>query len=588
MNKNVSGIAITIIVLSALIVGYMIFLHGSNGSNESLPSPPTTPVTSGYIQSFDYALSYGFEYPEDWDIHSPDEFTMSQDVKKVDMFTKKGEGTSITVIAKTTNWKSLDEVKKLFKETYSDTIIEENIIEVNSVRGYEIKRLDSPTKTKMVMFIVNDMVYEFDYLSLEDLYNVSEPVFDHVVNSFRIKVDGQATPTNSQNPLNQKATPINSNQTSTIVLDNVVDANNQFASDLYSKYKSKEGNIFFSPFSVSTALAMTYEGAKGKTAEEMQAVLHLPVDKQKIRSDFVSIYGEINKENKAYMLTNANVLWVQKDYPFISNYYSTVDTYYKGKVTNLDFKTETEKSRVTINNWVENQTYNKIRNIIPPGILTSDTRLVLTNAIYFKANWSNQFDPQNTRDVKFYVNSNVSVNSKMMHQLSYFNYIETSNLQILEMEYLGNDLSMLVILPRENNLNQIENIFNKENLTEWKKYMTGKEVEVTFPKFKFETKYFMANDLAEMGMPAAFKFPDADFTGMSPTGELYIGEVIHQTFVEVTEYGTEASAATVEIMPGAIPEPPKIFNADHPFIFLIQQKSTGNILFIGRLTDPSK
>jgi hypothetical protein len=407
MNKNVSGIAITIIVLSALIVGYMIFSHGSNGSNESLPSPPTTPVTSGYIQSFDYALSYGFEYPEDWDIHSPDEFTMSQGVKKLDMFTKKGEGTSITVIAKTTNWKSLDEVKKLFKETYSDTIIEENIIEVNSVRGYEIKRLDSPTKTKMVIFIVNDMVYEFDYLSLEDLYNVSEPVFDHVVNSFRIKVDGQATPTNSQNPLNQKATPINSNQTSTIVLDNVVDANNQFASDLYSKYKSKEGNIFFSPFSISTALAMTYEGVKGKTAEEMQAVLHLPVDKQKIRSDFVSIYGEINKENKAYMLTTANALWAQKDYPFISNYYSTVDTYYKGKVANLDFKTETEKSRVTINNWVENQTYNKIRNIIPPGILTSDTRLVLTNAIYFKANWSNQFDPQNTRDVKFYVNSNV-------------------------------------------------------------------------------------------------------------------------------------------------------------------------------------
>ncbi len=399
--------------------------------------------------------------------------------------------------------------------------------------------------------------------------------------------ESTTTPANSQNPPDQQATPIKNNQTSAIILDNIVDANNQFASDLYSKYRSRDGNIFFSPFSISTALAMTYEGAKGKTAEEMQAVLHLPDDKQKIRSDFVSIYDEMNKADKAYMLTTANALWAQKDYPFVSNYFSTIDTYYKGKVTNLDFKTETEKSRVTINNWVENHTYNKIKNIIPSGILTSDTRLVLTNAMYFKANWSIQFYPQNTMDGKFYVNSSVSVNSKMMPQYSYFNYSETSNLQILEMDYSGNDLSMLVILPRENNLDQIENIFNKENLTEWKKNMTGKEVQLTFPKFKFETKYFMAKDLAEMGMPAAFKLPDADFTGMSPTGELYIGEVIHQTFVEVTEYGTEASAATVEIMAGASPEPPKTFNADHPFIFIIQQKSTGNILFMGRLTDPS-
>jgi serpin B len=159
-------------------------------------------------------------------------------------------------------------------------------------------------------------------------------------------------------------------------------------------------------------------------------------------------------------------------------------------------------------------------------------------------------------------------------------------------DYLGNDLSMLVILPQENNLNKIENIFNKENLTEWKKNMTGKEVEVTFPKFKFETKYFMAKDLAEMGMPAAFKFSDSDFSGMSPTGELYIGEVIHQTFVEVTEYRTEAAAATVVNMnpTSAAPptEPPKIFNADHPFIFIIQQKNTGNILFLGRFTYPGK
>jgi hypothetical protein len=440
MKKKISIIAITIIVLSALIVGYMIFSHGSNVPNESLLSPSTTPVTTGYIQSFNHTLSYGFEYPEDWDIHSPDEFTMDGGIKKVDMFSKKGEGTSITIIAKTTIWKNLDEVKNALKEeTDSFTKIEENIIEVNGLMRYEKTRTDLPigensSKWKMVIFIVNDMAYEFDYGATQNSYNASEPVFDDVVNSFRIRVDGPATPNNIQDPLDQQAIPINRNQTSKVILDDVVDANNQFASDLYSKYKSKEGNIFFSPFSISTALAMTYEGAKGKTAQEMQAVLHLPDDKQKIRSDFGSIYTEINKTDKAYMLTTANALWAQNDYPFDSNYFSTVDTYYKGKVTNLDFKTETEKSRVTINNWVEKQTYNKIKNIIPPGILTSDTRLVLTNAIYFKADWSKQFDAQNTRDGKFYVNSNASVNSKMMFQDSYFNYSETSNLQILEMD----------------------------------------------------------------------------------------------------------------------------------------------------------
>lgn len=395
----------------------------------------------------------------------------------------------------------------------------------------------------------------------------------------------EPTPTQEPTP---EPEPINQQQVT--LANGVVEANNLFSIDLYDKYKSEDGNLFFSPYSISSALSMTYEGAKGQTAEEMQAVLHLPDGKNKIRSDFVSIYNELNKADKNYKLTTANALWAQEDYPFVNEYFNVVDEYYDGKVTNLDFKTDTENSRVTINNWVEDKTNDKIKDLIPAGMLSPATRLVLTNAIYFKANWSSQFDAKDTWDGKFKLGSGESVDARMMYQTSNYNYGETSDLQILEMDYLGNDLSMLIILPKENNMAQIENTFSVEKLEDWKDYMQTEKVRVTLPKFKFETKYFMAEDLKEMGMPTAL-YPDADFTGMSPTDELFISQVIHQTFIEVAEYGTEAAAATAVIMgAGAAPEQeqPKIFRADHPFIFIIQQKDSGNILFMGRMSDPTQ
>jgi len=370
--------------------------------------------------------------------------------------------------------------------------------------------------------------------------------------------------------------------------ENVVEANNLLALDLYNKYKSKEGNLFFSPYSISSALAMTYEGAKGQTAEEMQAVLYLPDDKDKIHSDFVSIYNELNKADKSYKLNAANALWAQEDYPFVDEYFNVVDEYYDGKVTNLDFKTDAENSRVTINNWVEDKTNDKIKDLIPKGLIGSLTRLVLTNAIYFKANWSNQFDAEETTDGKFKLGSGEFVDSRMMHQTNNYNYGETNNLQILEMDYLGDDLSMIIILPKDNKLNQVENDFSKEKLEDWKKDMQTEKVRVTLPKFKFETKYFMAEDLKEMGMPTAFTWPGADFSGMDGTKMLFISQVIHQTFIEVAEYGTEAAAATAVGMKaiGIPSEQPLLFRADHPFIFIIQQKDSGNILFMGRVEEP--
>lgn len=398
----------------------------------------------------------------------------------------------------------------------------------------------------------------------------------------------QPEPTPTPKPISQQQATL---------ANGVIEANNLLSIDLYDKYKSEDGNLFFSPYSISSALSMTYEGARGKTAEEMQNILHLPNDKEKIRSDFMGIYSEINKENKHYQLTTANALWAQENYLFKQDYFKLVDDYYSGKVTNLNFKTDTENSRVTINNWVEDKTNDKIKDLIPRGILSPQTRLVLTNAIYFKANWTLQFDAENTRDGEFKLSSGAPTTTKMMHQTDYFNCGETKNLQILELNYLGNDLSMLIILPKENDLTIIESSMSNTNLANWKKNMDTEKVRVTVPKFKFETKYYMAKDLKEMGMPTAFDDSLADFTGMwnrQSDENLYISEVIHQTFIEVAEAGTEAAAATAVIMmptsagPGHVKKQPKIFTADHPFIFIIQQKASGNILFMGRVSDPSK
>ncbi len=277
----------------------------------------------------------------------------------------------------------------------------------------------------------------------------------------------------------------------------------------------------------------------------------------------------------------------------MDEYFKTIEQYYGGKVTNLDFTGNTENSRITINNWVEEQTNDKIKNLIPPESIDSLTRLVITNAVYFKANWSIQFDAKNTYDQQFKLGFNTTTTAKMMHQTAYFNYSETDEIQILEMDYLGNDLSMLVILPKDgHNIDNVGSTINMEKLNKWKSNIKYERVAVAFPKFKFEIKYFMKGTLSDMGMPSAFSMADADFSGMTGTRDLFISAVIHQAFVDVNEEGTEAAAATAVVMrtttaPGKI-EQPKIFNADHPFIFIIQDKKTGNILFLGRVTDPSK
>jgi serpin B len=374
-------------------------------------------------------------------------------------------------------------------------------------------------------------------------------------------------------------------------IQEVIDANNKFAFDLYSELdKSENGNIFYSPYSISAALAMTYEGTKGQTADEIKSVFHFP-DSNTLRPNFAAIYNDINNGNNAYELRTGNALWVQQDYPFLEDYLSRVETYYGGKAANLDFIEETEASRQTINDFIAEQTNDRIKDLIPAGVLDPLTRLVITNAIYFKGIWVWQFDKKDTSEQDFKITPDNIVKTPTMFMepdKAMFNYTDTGDLQILELPYKGEKISMLVLLPAENNTDMLSSL-TAEKLNEYKTQLTETKLDAIYlPKFEFDTKYFMAKTLSAMGMPTAFEANVADFSGMDGTRNLYISSVIHQAFVKVDEEGTEAAAATAVIIGTTGISPRNEFRADHPFIFIIQEKETGNILFLGRVVDPRK
>jgi len=370
----------------------------------------------------------------------------------------------------------------------------------------------------------------------------------------------------------------------------IASATNQFAFDLYLNLKDDAGNIFFSPFSLSTAMAMTYEGARGQTAREIKQVFHYPESLGVMREEFAETINLINKKDKQYELHTANALWAQKGYPLLTEYVSTVEKYYGGKVSDLDFARETENSRLIINHWVEEQTNNRIKDLIPPGVLNQLTRLVLTNAIYFKGRWENQFPPGNTREEEFMVTPEKKVKVPMMFiREKRFNYLENDELQLVELPYAGQEISMLVLLPKKD-LKSLEPGLTAEKLNEYKKQLRSEKIDIYLPKFKFETKYMMGGKqgiLGRMGMPTAFSPAEADFSGINGRRDFYLSEVIHQAFVEVNEEGTEAAAATGLVVGVTMVVKKLVFRADHPFIFIIQDRATGNILFMGRVVDPS-
>ena len=385
------------------------------------------------------------------------------------------------------------------------------------------------------------------------------------------------------------------------VITDVTEANNRFAFDLYSRLaKDPEytgSNLFFSPFSVSSALAITYEGAKGKTADEIRSVFYLPDNDTALRGGFSAMNAGINSGDSSYSLRTANALWAEKTYPFLSDYVTTVEHSYGAKITNLDFIGHSEDSRVTINSWVEDKTEERIKDLIPAGVIDPMTRLVITNAIYFKGDWVKQFDKNKTADAEFRTAPGNVVMVPMMQRTdedAIYLYTENSNLQMLSMPYehtTGKKLSMIALLPKEDSLTKTEASLNAEALSALTQSAESRQVKVFFPKYTLKTKYDrLGRTLAAMGMPTAFS-GNADFSGMDGTKNLLISDVIHQAFVDVNEEGTEAAAATAVVMklaaaPGN-PDPVPVFRADHPFIFIIRDDDTGSILFMGRVVDPT-
>lgn len=372
----------------------------------------------------------------------------------------------------------------------------------------------------------------------------------------------------------------------------IIEANNRFAFELYRLYSEKyrEDNIFFSPISISNAFAMLYEGARGKTGEEMLKVFHFPKGEKARREGFRTLFQEMNKPGKKYELSIANAIWTQKNYQFLKKYLDLVKNYYGGKATNLDFRQNPEGSRERINKWVESKTKEKIKDLLPKGTITSLTRLVLTNAIYFKGLWVSPFDKGLTKEEDFKITTDKSVKVLMMShsQAQSFNYAETEDMQILEMPYEDEDISMLVLLPKGDSLDKLEKNLTPENLKKWCGMLKREEVRVYFPRFKLERKYSMVDDLRKLGMPSAFDAGRADFSGLTGKRDLFVTEVMHKAFVEVNEEGTEAAAATGIVL-GRTALPRRfVFRADHPFIFIIQDRKKGNILFLGRLYNPIK
>lgn len=371
----------------------------------------------------------------------------------------------------------------------------------------------------------------------------------------------------------------------------VAEKNIAFALDLYGKLKEKEGNLFFSPYSISTALAMTYAGARGNTEKQMSEVLHFTLDQKLLHPTFARLEAQLNavQEKENIELSVANALWAQKGHVFLREFLDLTKKNYGAVLNLVDFKRAYETARRKINTWVEEKTRNKIKDLIKPGVLNPLTRLVLTNAIYFKGNWESQFKKSKTQEAPFWLAPGKSINTSMMTQKQTFRYMESENLQMLELPYAGNDLSMIVLLPKKvDGLAQLETALSVNNLTTWIGLLRKREILAFLPKFKITSQFSLHKTLASMGMSDAFT-GQADFSGMTGNKDLYISAVIHKAFVDVNEEGTEAAAATaVAIKLLSMPTPPPVFRADHPFVLLIRHNPTESILFLGRVVNPTK
>jgi len=373
----------------------------------------------------------------------------------------------------------------------------------------------------------------------------------------------------------------------------LVEGNTDFALDLYRQLKTGSGNLFFSPYSISTCLAMTYAGARTGTEKQMGQTLHFEKDQRQLHSSFGELQRQLTEASKleGIELNIANALWTQKDPPLLPAFLQITKSEYQANVTQADFRTGAEGARDKINRWVAQKTKDKIQNILPPDSLTDLTRLVLANAIYFKGVWARQFEKAGTSNQPFLLSTARHVEVPLMHHFDEVRYTEDADFQAVELPYKGGGLSMVILLPRQvDACSKLEDRLTPALLSRSFGGMKKQKVEIFLPRFKLESSFELNDTLAKMGMRDAFG-PKADFSGMDGTESLYISGVFHKAWGEVNEEGTEAAAATAVVMTRSAvikqPPPPPIFRADHPFIFLIRDTRSGSVLFLGRLVDPT-
>jgi len=370
---------------------------------------------------------------------------------------------------------------------------------------------------------------------------------------------------------------------------------NAFAVDFYKQVRKPEGNLFFSPYSISMALGMVYAGARGNTAAQMAKTMHFSPDQPEANKVCGALNAQILAagQKKGVELNVANALWAEKSYPLLNEYLEAIRTDYQGGVRQVDFLHSPESARETINGWVEEQTKDKIKDLLPPGVIDAATRLVLANAIYFKGTWESPFMKELTQELRFTLLDGNEVKVPMMHRTEYFGYADEAGLQVLEMPYKGGELAMIILLPsKDKTLEDFEHSVTRDKLGQWVEKLEMREVVVFVPRFKMTSDIRLRTALIGLGMTDAFSPSQADFSGMTGNNkDLFIGEGFHKAFVEVNEKGTEATAATgigmLAGMPQKRPAPSLVFRADHPFLFLIRHKPSNCILFFGRVTDPS-
>jgi serpin B len=376
----------------------------------------------------------------------------------------------------------------------------------------------------------------------------------------------------------------------------LVEGNTAFALELYARLSSTPGNLFFSPYSISTCLAMTYAGARGDTETQMARVLHFSKGKVPLHSSFGELQRQLNDaaKQKGIQLDIANALWTQEGHPFLPSFLKIAKDNYQANVNQADFKTSADAVTREINRWVAHKTRDKIQDILSPGSLDTYTRLVLANAIYFKGTWSSHFEKTATSTQPFHLSTSNQADTLLMHHFDDVRYTGNNDIQAVELPYSGDELSMVILLPRQiEALGQLEQQLSPAFLARLLAQMKKQNVEIFLPKFKQESCFTLNDTLAKMGMPDAFNGEKADFSGLNGIrGDLHISGAFHKAWVEVTEEGMEAAAVTTVnvtlslALPEKPPPPPPVFRADHPFIFLIRDTRSGSLLFAGRLADP--